>query len=124
MAHCSVRRRRAVCGAAVFRLISPVTAPTVSLCSVVPAVELIADSGTEALDTEPNSEAPARAPLPAEAPLPEPLKPEPGLAMFGAGGGGVIAMRDCEADPALGFAVRSNDAPVEYPVEYPLPLPP
>jgi len=46
MAHYSVRRRRVVWGAAVFRLISPVGASVVSFRAVDPAVELIADSGT------------------------------------------------------------------------------
>lgn len=102
------------------RLISPVAAPMFSLVPVDPAVELIADSGTDALEAEPEFEVVDDRPL-AEAPLPrEPMFPPPELPMLGVGGGGVIAIRGCEVDPALGFAVRSNDAPVEYP----LPVPP
>jgi len=97
----------------VFRLISPVGAPTISFRSVDPAVELIADSGTEALDAEPKSEAPDPDPRFADVAPPERLKSEAEWPMFGVDGGGAIAIRGCEPDPAPGFAVRSKDAPVE-----------
>jgi len=93
----------------------------VSFRSVVPAVELIADSGTDALDAEPNSEVPDPARPLTEVPLPEVLTLDaPELPMPGVVGGGAMAILGCEVDPALGFAVRSNEAPVEYP----LPVPP
>jgi hypothetical protein len=34
--------------------------------------------------------------------------------MPGVVGGGAIAIRGCEVDPAPGFAARSNDVPAEY----------